>query len=415
MSVFRPAGVLAGWLAALLLPALPAQAAEPLGAAEALRLARLNHPAREAPAEALEIAEHEARADRWPAAPTLELEQEGQPGEAGGVRERRAGLVQALPAPPVWWLERRLSGARLDEARLEAAALGVEFERSVREAHLDAWRAAVLDSLLQSHAELAETWAGQLERLAEAGLRPPLEARQARAEALDARLARDASRVDAELARRRLAAGVGGLDDRPLSEPPLESVATAGDEPLEARRARAALAGAELERRRAAWSWCPEIEAGAARVLPGDPAEEDAWAFSLSLGLPLLDARAAAERRSSRVRERRARAARDWTAVRGRLEADGLRARLDAGLERLDWMRSERLPLLEDLVRAAQRGWEAGSARSLDVLDARRQALAGRLDALEERTACARAAIELDAACGRTLAGPFAGEPGDDR
>lgn len=415
----RPVGP-TGWLAALLLlllTALPSYAAAPLlDVEQALRLAAQGHPARQLAALADELATSGARAARWPAAPRLELEQEGLPGDPGGVIERRVGVTQELPAPPVWWLEGRLARARGRETRLEGEALAAELERSVREAHLEAWVGQERERLSSANAELAASWAAQLERLVEAGLRPAIEARQARAEALSAELAREAARGEARIAARRLA-GALGLDglDAPLAPPPLEARYAKDESTLAERRAEAALASAVLERRAVAWSRWPAFELGAARILPAEDGVEAGWGLSLGLSLPLLDGAAAGERRRTRLFERRSRAERDWSALESSLELEELRERLDAEGRRLSWMEAERLPLLVDLAQAMARAYETGAARAVDVLDARRQAIEAELEALETRAACARHALQLDAALGRRILGASAEGTGDAR
>jgi outer membrane protein TolC len=332
-----------------------------------------------------------------------------QPGEQLSVTgSARVPLI----VPSSWYdVAAAKAGARGSEASAEAAWL------SLRAAFTQAAHAARAAEEVVAASEAAVANAEELARSASrrvaAGTAAPLDRLRAETEAV--RRASDLAQARANLERSRLALGILLGRERPVrvtvpalgaGEPPdpgaLASEALAARPELAAQRAQVDAARAQV---RSAWArLAPQLSASGS-IFQADVAyptgEKDGWRASVDLVWPLYDGGARyGKRREAEARLASAGAAEEGQRLAILQEVADAARDLDVARERLRLAESQRR-LASDAAGTARRGFEAGVASSLDVIDANDRLYLADVGLAETRARLAGAAVALERAAGR--------------
>ncbi len=329
------------------------------------------------------------------------------------VFEARGSLRLPLVVPSAWFeLAAASQGAEAARASAEAARLDIRaaFARS-------AWLAFMGEEIVAA-SERAVAAAREQEqtsrRAVAAGTAAPLSVLQART--VTARRESDLVRARSELERARLALGVFlGRPEPvrialPLATPAadLDPDALAGEalsRRPELRAREALLRSAERQLDSARWRWLPQLSASAsifAADVPYPTGVKDGWRLGVDLTWPLYDGGF----RYGKARQ--AEAALSGARAAGALE------RLEVGQEVRDAVRDvavarERLRLGErqqeaaaEAAASARRGFGAGVAGSIEVIDANDQLFQAEVGLADARARLGVALVALERAAGRS-------------
>ena len=320
-----------------------------------------------------------------------------------------------LLVPTAWFdLAAARDGERGAAAQAQAARLALRASLATT-GHLGA-AAEEAVSASERAVENAAALADSAERKVKAGTAPPLDALRARTEQV--RRESDLVRARADLARVRQAAGAllgrtapvrvlvpaaGGEPGAPLEAgEALVAEALARRPEVAAAAAQSAAAEAQV---RSAWArLAPQLSASGAAFtsdVPFPTGEKQGWRATVDLTWALYDGGFRyGKRRESEARAAGARAAEAAQRIQVAQEAQD--AARDAGVagERLR-LAVEQRRLAEQAAGTARRGYEAGIASSLDVVDANDRLYAADVGLAEARARLAAARVALDRALGR--------------
>ncbi|HEX9052356.1 MAG TPA: TolC family protein [Anaeromyxobacter sp.] len=318
-----------------------------------------------------------------------------------------------LLAPSSWWdVAAARDAERASDASVEAARrnLKTSFVQAAHASRAAEELVVASDAAVKSAAELERSAA----RRVAAGTSPPLD--RLRAETELTRRESDLAQARANLERSRFGLGVLLGRDRPvrvvvpeLAPPPdaaapdaLARGALEARPELAAQRAQVAAAEAGVK---SAWArLAPQVSASAS-YFASDTAyptgEKDGWRVTLDLVWPLYDGGF----RYGKLRQAQA----QLSAARAGEEAQRLAVVQDVvdasrdvsvAAERLRLAESQRR-LASDAAASARRGFEAGVASSLDVIDANDRLYLADVGLADARARLAQAAVGLDRAAGR--------------
>jgi outer membrane protein TolC len=325
-----------------------------------------------------------------------------------------SGAVRVPLVAPSAWAD--VAAARAAERGAEASADAVRAQ--LRAALVQsAWGASAGEEIAaatERAVESAEEQARSAERAVAAGTGVPLAVLQARTEAVKRRS--DLARARADLERARLASGVllgRAVPVRivlaPAAPPQTLDAAALAEEALsrraEVRAAEAQIAAAERQLTSARLRWLPQLSTTAsafAQDVPLPTGKNDGWRLTVDLGWTIYDGGA----RDGRARQAAgaaagARAAAEAERVAIAQEvADGARD-VALAVERLH-LAEEQARLAGEAAATARRGFAAGVASSLDVLDANDRLYQSDVGLADARARVAVAVAALDRAAGRS-------------
>jgi outer membrane protein TolC len=318
-----------------------------------------------------------------------------------------------IVAPSAWWdLAAAKDAARASGASLEAA------RRNLRAAFAQAAHASRAAEELVAASESAVRSAAELERSAArrvaAGTSPPLD--RLRAETDRTARESDLAQARANLARSRLALGVLLGRERPVRvlvpdvAPPgatgaaegLVGEALGARPELAAQRAQVAAAEAQVK---SAWArLAPQLSASAsyfASDVDYPTGEPDGWRVTVDLTWPLYDGGFRyGKRRQAEAQLSAARAGEEAERLTVLQEVEDALRDVEVAVERLRLAESQRR-LASDAAATARRGFEAGVASSLDVIDANDRLYFADVRLADARARLAQAGVALDRAAGR--------------
>jgi outer membrane protein TolC len=315
-------------------------------------------------------------------------------------------------APSAWFdAAAAHDGARASRASLEAA------RRNLRAAFTQAAHASRAAEELVAASESAVASALELERSAArkvaAGTAAPLD--RLRAETERTRRESDLAQARANLDRSRLALGVllgrerpvrvRVPDPAPAGSPPAEDLASAALAARPEVAAQRAQVGAAEAQVRSAWArLAPQLSASAAYFV-SDVAlvtgEKEGWRATVDLTWPLFDGGFRyGKRRQAEAQLDSARAGEEAQRLAVLQEVKDATRDVSVAGERLRLAESQR-QLAADAAGTARRGFEAGVASSLDVIDANDRLYAAEVGLADARARLAQAAVALDRAAGR--------------
>lgn len=318
-----------------------------------------------------------------------------------------------LVVPSAWW---DVAAAR-DAERAAGASLDAT-RRNLRASFAQAAHASRAAEELVVASEAAVKSAAELERSAarrvSAGTAPPLD--RLRAETNRTARESDLAQARANLARSRLALGVLLGRERPVrvlvpdAAPPPGPAdpAALGPAALEARpevaARRAQVSAAEAQVRSARARLAPQLSASAA-YFGSDVAyptgEKEGWRATVDLAWPLYDGGLRhGKRLQAQAQLRAARAGEAAERLQVLQEVEDASRDVAVAAERLRLAESERR-VAADAAASARRGFEAGVASSLDVIDANDRLFFSDVRLAEGRARLAQAAVSLDRAAGR--------------
>jgi outer membrane protein TolC len=320
-----------------------------------------------------------------------------------------------LLVPTAWFeLGAARAAARGAAAQAEAARHGLRTSLAAT-AHLGAAGEAALaatERAVENAARLAES----AERRVKAGTAAPLDALRARTE--EVRRQGDLVRVRADLARVRLAIGTLLGREAPVRivTEPVEPTAPgprAADEELvaealahrpELTAAEAQAAAAEGQVRAARARLAPQVSAtGAAYAADAEypTGKHGGWRVTLDLTWPLYDGgQRYGKRREAEARLEQARAGEAAQRLAVGQEARDAARDQEVAIERLR-LAGEQRRLAAEAAATASRGYQAGVASSLDVVDANDRLYAAEIGLADAAARLAAARLALARALGR--------------
>jgi outer membrane protein TolC len=348
------------------------------------------------------------------------------PGVDGGAPFRRVA-IQPLEAftgqgtaripllQPSGWFD---VAAAKDAERASGASLEAT-RRNLRAAFTQAAHASRAAEELVVASEAALRNAAELERSAArrvaAGTSPPLD--RLRAETDRTARESDLAQARANLERSRLALGVLLGRERPVRvlvpdlAPPADAGATdalaraALDARPEMAAQRAQVSAAEAQVR-AAWArLAPQLSASAsyfASDVAYPTGEKDGWKATVDLTWPIYDGGFRyGKRRQAEAQLSAARAGEEAERLTVLQEVADAARDVAVAIERLRLAESQRR-LASDAAASARRGFEAGVASSLDVIDANDRLYFADVRLADARARLAQAGVALDRAAGRS-------------
>ena len=375
----------------------------------AIRLAFEHNPELRAAAGRVDAAAGRAsQAGQW-SNPELELSAEDWPvsnGRGFSDAKQTLGVAQTLPFPGKKSLDRKIGGAGVRLSEGELAWRRVELEREVKAAFFQVLATERLVEVSEELVKVAESSAATARKRVDAGATSYQEQLRAEIQLEQARTERAGFQRELTVARQSFATLLGRRE--------LEEVPVAGVLPETARpglleqgpetwlahhpstaAARANLARAGLEERRARLEPYPDLKVGLAGGRIG-ATDEPIIQLGFTLPLPILD-RAKGKKQEARAHVTVAEA--ELAVVEQRLLREWNKAsqRYRTAIAQVANYRERILPKASEALRLVQRGFEEGKFNFIDLVDTQRTAAEARLAYQQKLLEMSLAQAELEA------------------
>jgi cobalt-zinc-cadmium efflux system outer membrane protein len=365
-------------------PSAPRAHRNGLNLPEAVRLALENNPdLRASGARVLAAAGRAYQARNWQN-PELELNAEDWPvshGNGFSDAKQTIGILQTLPYPGKKSLDRRIGGAGVKLSEAELAVRQTEVVRDVKAAYFRVLASERLVTASRDLVSVAESSAATASKRVDAGsaayqeqLRAEVQLEQARTELAD-------FERDLAISRQALASVIGRPDlaNAHLSGAMAESVDTelvgrVGENALDrhpsATAARAEVARADLEQRRARLEPYPDVRVGVSGGRIGET-DQSIIQLGFAVPLPILDtgkgkkqeARANVDVAEAELVRVQYALLREWTSAQNRYST---------AVEQVRNYRERLLPKAMEALRLVRTGFEEGKFGLIDLLDTQR-------------------------------------------
>ncbi|MDP3940309.1 MAG: TolC family protein [Deltaproteobacteria bacterium] len=353
----------------------------------------------------------------------MELEEFAGSGELSGfdATEGTLAISQLIETGGKRGKRRRAATIDAEVAAWEYEAARLEIYADVVKAFARVHTAQKMVALEEELHRLAQSLAGAVDRLVEAGAASPVEKKRARVEEGAARLDLATARRGLESARAQLAATWGALapdfvrvegDLAAVTQPPdLEKLRNRLQRSPELARWQREVARREAVVEREKAKRFPDVTAlaGARRLSELD---ENAFIAGLKVPLPLFNRNQGA---IAAARGNLRKAQKEQAAAEARLHADLDTAyrELIARRDEVEGLRSDLIPGAREAYEAVREGYLLGLFRNVDVLDAQRRLSELSLRELEALQAYHVAKADIERLTGTPLAGE-APEPGEE-